>query len=115
MTATDNGTPPLTDTNSFILTVLATNTVPTSNFRITSFSITNGLATLSWTSIPNRTYHLQYKNTLTATTWTNVLLDIAATGTTTTAHPTVIRRCRPGFIGWHCCPDPGRLGRIRSP
>jgi hypothetical protein len=89
VTATDSGTPPLTDTNSFTLTVFSTNTIPTSTFRITSFSVTNGLATLSWTSIPNRTYHLQYKNALTATTWTNVLLDIVATGTTTTAHPTL--------------------------
>ena len=89
VTVTDNGTPPLTDTNSFTLTVFATNTVPANTVRLTSFSIINGLATLSWTSIPNRTYHLQYKNALTATTWTDVLLDIVATDTTTTVHPTL--------------------------
>jgi hypothetical protein len=48
-------------------------------------SITNGLVTLSWKSIPGRTYRIESKNSLADTAWTATGPDIIATAPTTTA------------------------------
>lgn len=40
---------------------------------------TNGLANLSWSSVPGRTYRVQYKSALTDANWTDVPGDVTAT------------------------------------
>jgi hypothetical protein len=45
----------------------------------------NGIAQLAWNAIPGQTYRVQYKPTLAATTWTDLLPDITATATTASA------------------------------
>ena len=40
----------------------------------------NGVATLSWSSVPGRTYRVQYKAALTDANWTDVAGDVTATG-----------------------------------
>jgi len=44
--------------------------------------LANGIARLAWTAIPGQTYRVQYKPTLTATHWTDLLPDITATAST---------------------------------
>jgi hypothetical protein len=39
----------------------------------------NGVTRLAWTALPGRTYRVQYKPTLAAATWTDLLPDITAT------------------------------------
>ena len=48
-------------------------------------SIANGMVTLSWKSIPGRTYRIESKNSLTDTAWIATGPDIVATGPATTA------------------------------
>jgi hypothetical protein len=43
-----------------------------------------GVATLSWSALPGRTYRLQFKNQL-EDAWSNVIPDVTATGTTASA------------------------------
>jgi hypothetical protein len=76
--AIDNGVPPLSDIKSFVATVVS---LPT----ITDIAISNDLATLSWTAIPDQSYRLQYQDDLPATDWSTVSPDITATGPTATA------------------------------
>ncbi|HTQ49500.1 MAG TPA: hypothetical protein VMJ12_02225, partial [Candidatus Acidoferrales bacterium] len=52
------------------------------DFRILSITITNGVATVTWTSVPGNYYRLEYKDTLTAVDWNNVTPDIQATNQT---------------------------------
>ena len=66
-------------TNNFTVTV----NVATNDFRILSITITNGVATVTWTSVAGNYYRLQYKDDLTSATWTNVTPDVQATGQTT--------------------------------
>jgi hypothetical protein len=50
--------------------------------------LSNGVARLAWNAIPGRTYRVQFKPTLAATTWTDLSPDITAstsTGSTTDA------------------------------
>lgn len=49
---------------------------------ITSVQMTNGAFTLTWSSISNVTYRVQFKTSLTDTSWTDLLGDVTATGTT---------------------------------
>jgi hypothetical protein len=42
----------------------------------------NGVARLTWTALPGRSYHVQYKSTLAAATWTDLLPNITASSTT---------------------------------
>jgi hypothetical protein len=44
--------------------------------------LVNGIAQLTWNAIPGKTYRLQYKPTLAATIWTDLLPDLTATATT---------------------------------
>jgi hypothetical protein len=68
----------LSVTNSFQITVnLATN-----DFRILSINTSNGVATITWTSVAGNYYRLQYKNSLTAAIWSDVIPDIMATNQT---------------------------------
>jgi hypothetical protein len=69
----------LSATNSFMVTV----NVASNDFRIISITMTNGVATVTWTSVAGNYYRLQYKDSLTATNWTDVTPDVQATGQTT--------------------------------
>src|SRR5262249_5579396 len=79
---TDDGVPPLSATNSFTVFVTASQVVapPT----IESFVVTNGLATISWSSVTGRTYRLLYTGDLDSN-WTTIPPDILATNSSTTA------------------------------
>ncbi len=46
--------------------------------------VTEGVATITWTSITGQTYRLQYKDSLSDTNWRDLLSEVMATGTTTT-------------------------------
>jgi hypothetical protein len=71
----------LSATNSFVVTV----NVTTNDFRILSITITNGVATVTWTSVAGNYYRLQYKDSLTTTNWNSVTPDVQATNQTTSA------------------------------
>jgi hypothetical protein len=45
----------------------------------------NGVARLTWTALPGRSYRVQYKSTLAAATWTDILPNITASSTTASA------------------------------
>ncbi len=74
---TDDGTPPLSDTKSFAITVVAPPT-------IVSGTLSNDLVTLEWTAIPGQGYRMQLKPDLTLTNWTDVPGDVTATNTLAT-------------------------------
>ena len=76
---TDNGVPPLIATNRFGVTVTER------EFRITSFIIINGVAVITWNSVPGQTYQLCYSDNLSGGTWINVLPTVTATGLTTSS------------------------------
>ena len=69
----------LSATNSFTVTV----NVASNDFRILSITMSNGIATVTWTSVAGNYYRLQYKDDLTSATWTDVTPDVQATGQTT--------------------------------
>ena len=79
--ATDDGIPPLSTTNRFTVTVVP----PAGPPLILSVRLTNGVATLSWSSVPGHTYQLEYKDNFTATNWIPILPTIPASNSTTTA------------------------------
>ena len=64
-------------TNSGMATV--TLTVSNRLFIITSITVSNGLARLTWNSETGTTYRVQYKDSLTATTWNDLSPDVTAT------------------------------------
>ena len=72
----DNGSPTLSDTKQFTVTVQ-------SRLRVQSLNMTNGNATIGWDSIPGRTYRVQYKNTLSDPAWIT-LGDVTASGNSST-------------------------------
>jgi hypothetical protein len=76
---TDNGTPSLSSTNSFVITVLGP--VPDRPV-ITSIKRSNELVTLTWTAISGTVYRVQYKTNLTDSTWSAVPGDVTASGPT---------------------------------
>ena len=51
---------------------------------ITLISMTNGVATITWTSVTNGIYRVQYCNSLNSGTWNDLSPDITATGLTAT-------------------------------
>jgi hypothetical protein len=66
-------------TNSGPATV---NIVVSNTIQITSIALSNGIVTLTWTSIAGKSYRLQYKESLTDASWTDLLPDVVATGAT---------------------------------
>jgi len=72
---TDDGVPPLSDTQSFLATVVS---LPT----IISIAISNDIAALTWTAVPNQGYRLQFKDQLAATNWITSSPEIVAQGST---------------------------------
>jgi hypothetical protein len=77
----DNGSPILSTTNKFTVTVTGTVTAP---FMITSVTASNGLAWITWNSVAGQTYRLQYKDTLNAANWQDITPDVVASGSSTT-------------------------------
>jgi hypothetical protein len=65
----------LTATNSFKGIV----TDPVVSPLITSIRLTNGVATVTWTTVPDHTYTLEYEDNP-GTNWTDVLPSVAASG-----------------------------------
>lgn len=69
---TDNGSPALSATRSFTVTVIG-------DPKVTSFTISpGGTATLNWQSYPGRTYRLQFTDSLSSPEWTSLGPDIIA-------------------------------------
>lgn len=75
---TDTGVPPLSDSQTFLVTL-------THQPVIETVGATNGVTTLTWSALAGETYRLQYKNSLTDPNWTDVPGDIPANGDPTTA------------------------------
>jgi hypothetical protein len=71
----DTVNPQLTATNSFNGFV----TDPVVSPLILSVKLTNGMATVTWTTVPGHAYTLEYQDTL-GTDWTNVLPAVSASG-----------------------------------
>jgi hypothetical protein len=57
---------------------------PPAPYSITAISFTNNVATITWQSISGRVYRLEYKNDVTAPSWTEVPADVVSTGSSTT-------------------------------
>jgi len=57
---------------------------------ITQIAVTAGTATLTWLSIPGRTYRVQFKSDLNSPDWSNLVPDIVAAGAVTTQMDTTI-------------------------
>ncbi len=82
VTVTDNGVPPLSDTNTFDVIV-------TGAMRITAFNRSGNSFTLTWNSQAGQTYRVSYKNSLTQTLWQQFGQDIVAAGPTTSVTDTI--------------------------
>jgi hypothetical protein len=78
----DNGLPPLNATNTFLVFVNAAPIIPAP--VITSVSLSGGVVTLTWDSVPKGIYQLQYIDDLNNTNWTDVLPVTTATGSIST-------------------------------
>jgi hypothetical protein len=81
---TDNGIPPLRQTNSFTVVVN-----PMSPFPLSSVLLSNQVMSITWASVANQTYRLQYKNSLGDINWQDVVPDITAKGSQTVASDTI--------------------------
>jgi plastocyanin len=71
----DGGTPELSDTNSFSVTVVGRPSVSIS-------SVTSSNLTLTWTAIPGHSYRVQHASDLGAGNWADLDGDIAASANT---------------------------------
>jgi hypothetical protein len=69
----------LSATSSVWVTSSAATSLP---FSINSITSSNGILTLTWNSIPGRTYYLEYKDNLSDLTWTSLPTDIVANSST---------------------------------
>jgi hypothetical protein len=78
---TDNGTPNLTATNSFTVTVLPPASAPT----IQLITVSNSEVVLTWSSAAGRSYRQQYNDSIGSTNWITISPDILATSTNTSA------------------------------
>jgi hypothetical protein len=75
---TDSGNPPLSDAKSFAISV-----VPP--LRIASATVSGTNILLTWGSISNTTYRVQYKGALDNSAWNALTPDVTATGSTASA------------------------------
>jgi len=78
----DDGLPPLSATNTFLVLVSAAPIIPAP--VITSISLSDSEVILTWTSVPHGVYRLQHIDDLTNTNWTDVLPDVTAVGSIST-------------------------------
>jgi hypothetical protein len=83
---TDNGTPNLSATNSYLVFVNPAPVIPPP--LIESIRLSNGVVTVTWCCLSNCTYRLQYIEDLSAN-WVDVVPDVRATGPITTATNTI--------------------------
>jgi hypothetical protein len=74
----DNGLPSLSATQTFSVTVLASNNPPV----LETIVISSHSATLTWSAISGTTYRVQFKTNLTDTSWGDLVPDVTATGAT---------------------------------
>jgi len=72
---TDNGTPSLSDAKTFTAIVL----LPPITV---SLALSNQDLAIAWNSVSGQTYRVEYKNDLSATTWSNLEPDVPASGPT---------------------------------
>jgi hypothetical protein len=72
---TDDGIPPLSDTNSFTVTV----NLPPAPPVILELTVTNEIATVHWTAIAGHSYRLEYKDDLEDANWNAAGSNILAT------------------------------------
>jgi len=72
---TDSGTPALSATNSFTVTVRM---LP--GPMIISIQLANGSATITWSAVSGQSYMLQYKSDLGDSAWTDLPPDVEASG-----------------------------------
>jgi uncharacterized repeat protein (TIGR01451 family) len=79
---TDDGVPPLSDQKSFLVTV-------SPRPVIDSISISNDLVMLTWSTISNHVYRLQFASNATATHWSDIIPDVMATGPAATGFDTL--------------------------
>jgi hypothetical protein len=80
---TDDGLPPQSNTNTFLVRVNAAPVIPPP--VITSVNVTGGDIILTWESVPPGIYRVQYTDELGSTNWTDVLPELQATGSVLTA------------------------------
>jgi len=73
--ATDNGSPTLSDSQLFTVTVLAPP-------NISSISVVETNVIITWSAIANTTYRVQYKADLNETMWHDLADDVVAAGGT---------------------------------
>jgi hypothetical protein len=84
---TDSGTPALSATNSFLVFVNRAQAAPQPT--IASIHVANGVAVVSWSSVAEHTYRLQYEADPSSANWSTVSPDCLATGTTCAATDTL--------------------------
>jgi hypothetical protein len=80
---TDTAPSPLKATNTFL--VIVNSATPPPAPLITSFTITNGVAVVTWSSVAGHTYRLQYRGDFGPGSWSDVVPDVTAAGTSSTA------------------------------
>ncbi len=94
ITAVDNGVPPRSNSVSFLITVVSTNSVSTNNAGtpgsiIYSAARVDGQTTFTFDTIPGRTYRVYYKDTVDALMWVQLDRDfVAANPSTSLSDPT---------------------------
>jgi hypothetical protein len=76
----DNASPPLSAVNTFTVFVSALPKPPT----LKAFKLDNGQFTISWDSVPGRSYQVQYTEQLAPANWVNLSGTIQVVGTTVT-------------------------------
>jgi hypothetical protein len=74
---TDNGSPNLSDTTSFAVSV----TVPPA-LLVELTTVTDDSVTLVWNAVAGKTYRVQYKNGLSEATWSDLSGDVTANSAT---------------------------------
>jgi hypothetical protein len=79
--AMDDGIPPLSATNNFTVFV----TPPPDPPRIISITVSNGLANMTWTSVPGLTYNLEYSADIEAPNWISSPEQVTADSITASA------------------------------
>ncbi len=72
---TDNGSPPMSDTRTFNIILVAPP-------KSTTATVANNQAVLTWQTFPGKTYRVEYKNDLSAPSWTPLGSDTVAPGGT---------------------------------
>ncbi len=78
---TDDGVPPLSDTNSFAVTVNSPPPPPV----ILDIKLLEGAVTIQWSAVTGQSYRVEYKDNFNGTNWSPIGSNIVATETTARA------------------------------